>query len=62
MSLIALQKKITGPNLKVILKYKDHPYIFTIQNQCKAKEFHFTEVNAKDIKKKILKLNKSKDS
>ena len=53
---------ITKPTLRAILKYKDHPSILAIQSQCRAKTFHFTEVETEGIKKEILKLNKNKAS
>ena len=60
--LYSVPENMTEPTLRVILKCKDHPSILAIQNQCEVKTFCFTEVNAKDIKKEILKLNKNKAS
>ena len=60
--LYSVPENMTEPTLRVILKCKDHPSILAIQSQCEVKTFCFTEVNAKDIKKEILKLNKNKAS
>ena len=55
-------ENIAGPTLKAIFKYKDHPSILAIQSHCEKETFRFSEVNIKDIKKDILKLDKNKAS
>ena len=50
-----------GSTLRVILKYKDHPSILAIQNNCKNQiKFAFKEMDLASIEKEIhnLKLNK----
>ena len=50
-------------NLKAILKYRNHSSIIAIQNKCKDREnFNFIEVDQKQIKKEILKLDVNKAS
>ena len=44
------------------MKYKGHPSILSTQSQCEARTFRLTKVNAEDIKKEIIKLNKDKAS
>ena len=56
----SVPENMTEPTLRAFLKCKDHPSILAIQ--CEVKTLCFTEVNAKDIKKEILKLNKNKAS
>ena len=51
--------------LRAILKYKDHPRILTIQNNCKNRiKFAFQETDLKSIEKRIdnLKINKESQS
>ena len=49
--------------LKAILKYRNHPSIITIQNECEGKDsFNFYEIDQKQIEKYILKLDISKVS
>ena len=44
--------------LKAILKYRNHPSIITIQNECEGKgSFNFYEIDQKQIEKYILKLD-----
>ena len=57
-----IAENITEQTLRAALKYKHHPSILAIQSQCEAKTLRFTEVNADDTKKEILKLNKNKAS
>ena len=51
-----------GPSLKAIFKYKNHPSILAIQNNCENETFLFSGVNIEGIKKDMLKLNKNKAS
>ena len=49
--------------LKAILKYRNHPSIIAIRSKCKHKgNFNFIEVDQKQIKKEILKLDVNKAS
>ena len=49
--------------LKVILKYRNHPSIISIQNKCKDKgSFSFNEVDQKQIVKEFLGLDANKAS
>ena len=49
--------------MKAILKYRNHPSIIAIRKKYKISEcFKFTEVDQKDIEKKILKLDVNKAS
>ena len=53
---------VRGPNLKDILKYKNHPSILAIRNKCNRNGvFSFREVSFKEIETEIrlLKLNKA---
>ena len=47
---------------KAILKYKNHPNILAVQKYSKNKIFHFEEINIGEVKKEILKLDKTKAS
>ena len=58
----SVTENLTEPTLRAILKYKNHASILAIQSQREVTTFLITEVNAKDIKKEILKLNKNKAS
>ena len=53
----SVTENMTDPTLKAIFKYKDHPSILAIQSNFKKLTFRFSEVNIKDIKKDILKLD-----
>ena len=56
---------VIDPTLRAILKYKDHPRILTIQNNCKNRiKFAFQEMDLKSIEKRIdnLKINKESQS
>ena len=50
-------ENIADPTLNSIFKYKDHPSILAIQNNCENETLRFSEVNIEDIKKDILKLD-----
>ena len=44
---------VRNPNLKAILKYKDHPNIVAFQNKCKNRnKFAFEETDLSSIEKK----------
>ena len=62
MSLILFTANITDPTFKAICKYKDHPSILAIQNNCKKETLRFSNVNIEGIKKDILKSHKNKAS
>ena len=52
---------VKGPNLKYILKHKEHPSILAIRNKCNRNGvFSFREVSFKEIETEIrlLKMNK----
>ena len=52
---------VKDPTLRAILKYKDHPSIFAIQNKCKNQiKFAIEEMDLASIEKEIhnLKINK----
>ena len=56
---------VKDPTLRAILKYKDHPSILAIQNNCKNRiKFAFEEIDLASIKKEIhnLKINKASQS
>ena len=56
---------VIDPTLRAILKYKDHPRILTIQNNCKNRiKFAFQEMDLESIEKGIdnLKINKESQS
>ena len=56
---------VKDPTLRAILKYKDHPSILAIQNNCKnGIKFAFEEIDLASIEKEIhnLKLNKTSQS
>ena len=56
---------VKGPTLRAILKYKDHPSILAIQNNCKnGIKFAFEEIDLASIEKEIhnLKMNKASQS
>ena len=53
---------VKDPTLRAILKYKDHPSILAIQNNCKnGIKFAFEEIDLASIEKEIhnLKMNKA---
>ena len=50
-------ENIADPTLNSIFKYKDHPSILAIQNNCENETLRFSEVNIEDIKMDILKLD-----
>ena len=56
---------VKDPTLRAILKYKDHPSILAIQNNCKnGIKFAFEEIDLASIEKEIhnLKMNKASQS
>ena len=56
---------VKDPTLRAILKYKDHPSILAIQNNCKnGIKFAFEEIDLASIEKEIhnLKINKASQS
>ena len=56
---------VKDPTLRAILKYKDHPSILAIQNNCKNQiKFAFEEMYFARIEKEIhnLKINKASQS
>ena len=56
---------VKDPTLRAILKYKDHPSILAIQNNCKNRiKFAFEEMDLASIEKEIhnLKTNKASQS
>ena len=56
---------VIDPTLRAILKYKDHPRILTIQNNCKNRiKVAFEEMDLESIEKWIdnLKINKESQS
>ena len=56
-------KNVKDPVLRAILKYKDHPSILAIQNNCKSQiKFTFEEVDLASIGKEIHNLKISKAS
>ena len=53
------------PNLRAILKYKDHPSLLAIENNCKnGIKYAFEEIDLSSIEKEIhnLKMNKGSQS
>ena len=54
----SVTENVANPTLKAIFKYKDHPSILAYR--AIAKKNYFSEVNSEDIKKDILKLDKTK--
>ena len=54
---------VKDPTLRAILKYKDHPSILAIQNNCKnGIKFAFEEIDLASIEKEIHNLKMSKAS
>ena len=56
---------VKDPTLRAILKYKDHPSIVSIQNNCKKQRiFAFKEIDLASIEKEIqnFKMNKASQS
>ena len=56
---------VKDPSLRAILKYKNHPRILAIQNNCKnGIKFAFEEIDLESIEKEIhnLKINKTSQS
>ena len=41
----SVTENIAGPTDKAIFKYKNHPSILAIQNNCEKETFRFSEVN-----------------
>ena len=58
----SVRENIIDPVFKAILKYKNHSIILAIQKYIKKKTLHFEEVNIGEVKKEILKLDKTKAS
>ena len=48
-------ENIADPTLKAI--FKDYPSVLAIQSNCEKETLRFSEINIKDIKKDILKLD-----
>ena len=60
-----MKNHVKDPNLRAILKYKDHPSILAIQNNCKnGIKFALEEIDLASIEKEIhnLKMNKASQS
>ena len=54
---------IKDSTIKAILKYRNHPGIVAIKNQCKNKDsFSFTEANKKEVEHLVLNQNVNKVS
>ena len=58
----SVTKNIKDPVSTAIFKHENQPSVLAIQKYSKSRTFHFEEVKIREVKKEILKLEKTKTS